>query len=148
MPLEMKITYLDGVRFQVAARGHEIASDQPAENGGTDSGMTPPELLLASLGSCAAYYAVEYLRARNIPSAGLAVSVTAEKAQKPARLSSFRIGLTVPGLDDQRHREGILRAAKNCLIHNTLANAATIEIELETKNAEVAQCQPEAAGKL
>ena len=26
-----------------------------AENGGDDSGMTPPELLLASLGSCAAF---------------------------------------------------------------------------------------------
>ena len=65
MGLETKITYLDGVRFQVATRGHQIASDQPLENGGTDaddaSGITA-----ASLGSCAAYYAVEYLRARNM----------------------------------------------------------------------------------
>ncbi|HXR75129.1 MAG TPA: OsmC family protein [Bryobacteraceae bacterium] len=147
MGLETKITYLDGVRFQVAARGHEITSDQPLENGGTDRGMTPPELLLASLGSCAAYYAAEYLRARSLPTTGLVVTVIAQKAQKPARLMDFRIGLSIPGLDDPRHREGILRAAKNCLIHNTLLHAPRIDIELENKNAEVEQRQPELVEK-
>jgi len=147
MGLETKITYVDGVRFQVVARKHEIASDQPVENGGTDGGMTPPELLLASLGSCAAYYAAEYLRARGIPITGLTVIVTAQKAQKPARLTDFKIGLSVPGVDDQRHRDGILRAAKSCLIHNTLTHAPMIEIELEGKDAEADQRQPELAGK-
>jgi putative redox protein len=97
MGLETKIVYVDGVRFQVVARNHEITSDQPFENSGTDVGMTPPELLLASLGSCAGYYAAEYFRTRSIPAAGLTVSVTAQKAQKPARLTDFRISLTVPG---------------------------------------------------
>lgn len=147
MALETKITYIDGVRFRVVARNHELTSDQPLDNIGTDAGMTPPELLLASLGSCAAYYAVEYLRARSIPAAGLTVSVTAQKAQKPARLTDFRISLSVPGVDDQRHRDGILRAAKSCLIHNTLTYAATIQIELENKNAEVDQYQSELVAK-
>jgi putative redox protein len=128
MGLEARVS--DGVRFHVVARNHEIRCDQPLENGGADSGMTPPELLLASLGSCVAYYAAEYLRARNLPATGLTVSVTAAKGQRPARLIAFRIRLNVPGLSDQRHREGILRAAKGCLIHNTLTHPATIEIEL------------------
>jgi uncharacterized OsmC-like protein len=137
MSLEAKITYLDGIRFQVSARNHEITSDQPVENGGADTGMTPPELLLASLGSCVAYYAAEYLRARSMPASGLNVAVSAQKAQKPARLTDFRIELSVPGVEDQRHRDGILRAAKSCLIHNTLLNAPTIEIELDKKNTEI-----------
>lgn len=129
MGLETKVTYVDGVRFQVVTRNHEIASDQPVENNGTDAGMTPPELLLASLGSCAGYYAAEYLRARSIPAAGLTVSVTAHEAQKPARLTDFRISLRVPNLHDQQHQDGILRAAKSCLIHNTLTYALTVQIE-------------------
>jgi putative redox protein len=147
MGLETKIVYVDGVRFQVVARKHEITSDQPLENSGTDAGMTPPELLLSSLGSCAGYYAAEYLRARSIPAAGLTVSVSAQKGQKPARLTDFRISLSVPDLDDQRHRDGILRAAKSCLIHNTLTYAATIDIELGNKNAEVDQYQSELVAK-
>lgn len=148
MGLETKITYLDKVRFHVTARDHEVTSDQPLENGGTDGGMTPPELLLASLGSCAAHYAVEYLRARKMPTDGLTVTVTAAKAQKPARLTNFRIGLSVPGLDDPRHREGILRAAKNCLIHNTLLHAPAIDVDLESNRADVCERHADFAEKL
>lgn len=57
----------------------------------TDAGMTPPEFLLASLGACAAFYAVEYSRTRNLANGGVSVSVTAEKLKGPARVGNFRI---------------------------------------------------------
>ena len=97
--------------------------DQPPENGGADQGMTPPEFLLVSLGTCAGFYAAQYLKTRNLPSAGLEVAVHAEKAQQPARLGQFRIEVVVPGLDPQ-HEAGVLRAVKACLIHNTLLQCA------------------------
>jgi len=114
-------------KFEVAARGHRVICDQPFDNGGSDEGMTPPEFLLASLATCAAYYAAQYLKARGLPVDGLKVRVNAEKAAQPARLASFQIEVTVPGLDD-RHGAGVLRAAKACLIHNTLLGAPHIEI--------------------
>jgi uncharacterized OsmC-like protein len=107
-----------------------VVCDQPADNAGTDEGMTPPEFLLASLGTCAGFYAVQYLNARGLPSSGLQVRVSGEKAKAPARVASFLIEISVPGLQDERHREGVLRAAKSCLIHNTLLNPASIETVL------------------
>ena len=129
--MEITVQYLNGVKFEAAARGHRLISDQPVENSGTDAGMSPPELLLASLGTCAMYYAAEYLRARSLAADGLAVRVTAEKALKPARLTSFRIHVTAPGLDPQ-HVAGMDRAVKHCLIHNTLLNAPQIDTIIET----------------
>ena len=70
--MEVKISHLDGVSFNIQARSHSIVCDQPADNGGEDTGMTPPEFLLASLGSCAAFYAVQYLKTRNLISADVA----------------------------------------------------------------------------
>jgi uncharacterized OsmC-like protein len=125
--MEVTIHHLDTVRFEAQARGHRLISDQPTAVGGSDTGMTPPELLLASLGTCAGYYAVEYLKARSIPSTGLEIKVTAEKATQPARLASFHIDVSMPGLDD-RHEEGLLRAVHKCLIHNTLVQTPAIEI--------------------
>src|ERR1035437_8060827 len=58
--MEVKVSHVDHVKFSIQSRSHTILCDQPAENGGEDSAMTPPELLLASLGSCAAFYAVQY----------------------------------------------------------------------------------------
>ena len=48
---------------------HRIICDQYVSDGGhgNDEGVTPPELLLASLGACAGHYAAEYLRARSLP---------------------------------------------------------------------------------
>jgi uncharacterized OsmC-like protein len=109
--------------------------------------MTPPELLLASLGTCAAYYAAEYLRVRGLSSAGLTATATAEKAQRPARLTDFRVVLSVPGLEDQRHRESVVRAAENCLIHNTLLHSPNIGIELEDRIRDANRQEPTVAGK-
>ena len=92
--MEVTANYLGGKRFAVEARGHRVLCDQPFDSGGEDQGMTPPEFLLAALASCAAYYAAEYLKVRNLPAAGLNVRVTAEKAQQPARLASFAIHVT------------------------------------------------------
>jgi len=133
--MEAIVNYSGGVEFEVQARGHRVVCDQPAENGGGDAGMTPPEFLLASLGSCAAFYAAQYLRARSLPAEGLQVRVSADKAAGPARLAAFRIELRVPGLADEKHRAGVLRAAKSCLIHNTLLHPPTIETTL---NADLA----------
>ena len=60
--MEVIIHHLGNVRFEATARGHRVLCDQPFENHGSDAGMTPPELLLSSLGTCAGYYAAEYLR--------------------------------------------------------------------------------------
>ena len=128
--MEAIISYLDSVKFEVNSRGHKVICDQPVNNGGNDEGMTPPEFLLASLGTCAGYYAAQYLKTRSLPLAGLAVKVLAEKAKQPARLGSFRIEVTTP-VEEERHREGLMRAVKNCLVHNTLLHAPTIHIGIE-----------------
>jgi uncharacterized OsmC-like protein len=125
--MEAVAQYLTDSKFEVAARGHRVICDQPVDNGGSDAGMSPPEFLLASLATCAAYYAAQYLKARKLPAQELKVRVSAEKATQPARLASFHIEVTVSALDDH-HQAGILRAVKSCLIHNTLLGGPSIEI--------------------
>ena len=130
--MELQVTYKEGVRFVAEARGHQLTIDQPLSGGGQDLGMTPPELLLASLGSCAAYYAVEYLKARSFSTKGVEVKVHAEKAAGPARLGSFLIEVIIPGLQDPKHVEGVNISVKKCLIHNTLLHAPSIEIKIHS----------------
>lgn len=128
--MEVRVTQTEGVRFSVKARAHEVASDQPAENGGKDAGMTPPELLLGALGSCAAYYAVEYLRTRKLAETGVKVRVTAEKLTQPARLGNFVITLSCPVLLSEARSEGLLRAVHLCPINNSLQSPAKIRLEM------------------
>ena len=132
--LQVDVRHLGGVRFEADARGHRVICDQPIANGGQDTGMTPPEFLLASLATCAGYYAAEYLKLRSLSTRGLVVRVDADKAANPARVASFNIEVTVPALPEV-HREGVLRAVKKCLIHNTLLNAPQIGVGVNTPHA-------------
>ena len=128
--MEVKVSHLGQVRFNIQSRSHSIICDQPTENGGEDTAMTPPELMLASLGSCAAFYAVQYLKTRNLADSGVEVSVTAEKLKGPARLGNFKIHVDYPVALNQEQTEGLMRSVKHCLIHNTLLAAPEIDIEL------------------
>jgi putative redox protein len=133
--MEVKVTHLDQVRFAIHSRSHSIVCDQPAENGGADCGMTPPEFLLASLGSCAAFYAVQYLRTRNLDDRGVEVSVTAEKLKQPARIGNFRIKVSCPVPLSEDQEQGLMRSVHHCLVHNTLLNPPEIKIELTVGEA-------------
>lgn len=134
--MEIKVSHINGVRFAIQARSHVVLSDQPIENGGEDTGMTPPEFLLASLGSCAAYYAAEYLRKHNLSQSGVEVSVTAEKLLKPARLGNFRIHVLSPVQLTAQDGDGMIRTVERCLVHNTLLSPSQIEIDLASVSAQ------------
>jgi len=139
--MEVKITHLDQVKFSIQSRSHTILCDQPAESGGEDSGMTPPELLLASLGSCAAFYAVQYLKTRNLAETGVEVTVTAEKLKQPARLGNFYVHVVSPVSLTEEQTEGLMRSVHHCLVHNTLLAPPEIKIELATAES-VSRAKP------
>ena len=128
--LEVLVDHLGEVQFEAKARGHKVFCDQPVENGGFDEGMTPPESLLTSLGTCAGYYAVQYLKVGRLPIRGLRVRTTAEQAEAPPRLDNIRIELDYPETLDERHRAGVLAAVHKCLIHNTLLHAPKITVDM------------------
>ena len=129
--MEVTVEHLGAVQFEIKARQHTIACDQPAENGGYDEGMTPPELLLASLGSCAGFYAAQYLRKYKLATEGTRVRVTADKVKDPARMDNFRIEIETPIELTEQHRAGVERAVHHCLIHNTLLQPPQIRIEVK-----------------
>jgi uncharacterized OsmC-like protein len=124
------IKQLSGVRFSIETRAHTVVCDQPLDNGGTDQGMTPPELMLGALGSCAAFYAAQYLKSRGLADAGVEVNVTAEKLKAPARLGNFKIDVTCPVALTPEQDQAMLNSVRHCLIHNTLLTPPEIEINL------------------
>jgi putative redox protein len=139
--MELIVEHLGAVQFEITARGHRVISDQPEELGGDNEGMTPPELLLGSLGSCAAYYAVDYLKRKKLLVNGTRVRVSADKikptlrAGQPltgARVDNFQIEVEVPlHLTEEQHR-GLEDAVHNCLIKNTLLTPPSISLAIRS----------------
>jgi uncharacterized OsmC-like protein len=88
--------------------------------------------MLASLGSCAGFYSVDYLKRQKLAVDGLKVNVTATKAKNPARLDSFKIEVDVPAELSAEQLKGMEDAVHRCLIHNTLMHPPLIALEVKT----------------
>lgn len=61
--------------MEVSARGITILADEPKQNGGSDSGLSPLELLLGSIGSCMAMTLFIYSYMKKIPLDSIAVDI-------------------------------------------------------------------------
>jgi len=81
--MSLSVKYLKEKKFEVICRSHRIIVDQPLSEDGTDQGMTPVELLNASLASCAAFYAVTFLKRRIPTFSGLEVRSTWQYSEDP-----------------------------------------------------------------
>ncbi|MDQ1278985.1 MAG: putative redox protein [Thermoproteota archaeon] len=86
--MSVSVKYLDGKKFEVACRGHSIIVDQPESEDGTDKGMTPVELLNASVSACAAFYALLYLKRRIKDLNDLEVKASWEYSENPHRIGT------------------------------------------------------------
>jgi uncharacterized OsmC-like protein len=128
--MEVKVIHVGKTRFKIQARQHVIESDQPVENGGDDAAMTPPEIFLASLGSCAAFYAAQFLSSRKLADHGLQVSVAAEKLRDPARLGNFVVKVQSPVSLTADQTLAMERSVHRCLIHQTMLQPGQIAIEI------------------
>lgn len=124
----LTVRHLGGDRFDIDCRGHSVTVDQPVEDGGEDTAVTPTELLVASLASCVAFYARRYLRRHELPTEGLAVSAEYEFGLRPARVTDIRVRIQVPEGVPAERREALLAVASHCTVHNTLSQPPAVSV--------------------
>lgn len=117
---------------QVRAGRHTWAADEPTDvPGGTDTGPTPYDLLLAGLGACTSMTLRMYASRKKIPLGKVTVTLAQQQVHADdlsscvdggdgcARQFTLQIHLEGDLTDDQRDR--LLAIADKCPVHRTLA---------------------------
>jgi putative redox protein len=141
--MEMTIDYTAGMQFVAHARSHEVIIDLPPASRGEDTGPTPPELFIVSLGSCIGVYVVSYLKAQEQPCEGIKVRMSWEDEKAPTRIGKIRADIELPEGIAPEHARMALRAAEQCKIHNTLHHTPEICIAVADRADE---CLPKSRG--
>lgn len=123
------ITELDRSHYKtkVYSGGHFIYSDEPSGVGGTDEGMPPAALLLASLGSCTAITIRMYADRKgfNLDHIKIELAICKEEEITRETTISRKIEFTGDLTADERKR--LLVIADKCPIHKMLSNPIKIE---------------------
>ena len=126
-----KIKYSAKRKFKIEIRDHKVITDLPERAGGDDSAPTPSELFIASIGSCAALFAVRYLETAKLNPEGLSVNINWDFSEDSSRIASIPISINVPNAVLGARKKAVVAAAEKCVIHNTLKNYPEVKIDVE-----------------
>jgi uncharacterized OsmC-like protein len=129
--MSLSVKYVEGKKFEIMCRSHRIIVDQPESEGGKDQGMTPIELLNASLASCAAFYAVTFLERRIPDLTGLEVRSSWQYSEDPHRVGTIHLTIVSPHVLLESRRKGLLRTVEHCTVENTLKHTPKIHIDIK-----------------
>jgi putative redox protein len=89
---------------ELQAGWHALDADEPAENGGADTGPAPFGLLLSGLGACTAITLRMYADRKRWPLEGVDVQLAYTVKDRATRWIDRQITLRGPLEDDQRAR--------------------------------------------
>ncbi len=126
--MEMKITFPGGVAVDAHFKGFTVHTDQTVENGGQDSGPQPFDLFLASIGTCAAFYALRFCQQRALDTSGLGVTLVTTKEPGASRLSNIRVEIQLPAGFPEKYHDAIVRAADQCAVKRHILEPPALEV--------------------
>lgn len=122
------IVEIDRSRYQtkIFSNGHFIYADEPETLGGTDEGMSPGALLLASLGSCTAITVRMYADRKEMPLEAIKVELAILEKEGNEQETSITRHIELIGNLDAAQRKRLMLIAEKCPIHKILKNPINI----------------------
>ncbi|MBS1678180.1 MAG: OsmC family protein [Actinobacteria bacterium] len=105
----------------------EIVVDEPAADGGTDTGPRPTQLLASSLAGCTAITIEAYADRKgwDLPTLEVSVDMKSDPDRKPTH---FAVEVALPaGLDDDQRRR-LMVIAEKCPVHRLLEQGSEITV--------------------
>ena len=126
MPLATARAYISNTRYQtiITSGKHALIADEPEEKEGSDMGMNPFELLLASLSSCTAITLQMYINRK----LWIVEDISIEMQMFPSESGTFiksSIQFTGNLTDEQKKR--LKHIADVCPVHKILTGSISIE---------------------
>jgi len=131
--MAITVSYEEGLRFRAWNGDHQVVIDLPEGVGGSNRGMSPPQLFIASLGSCIGVYVVDYCKRAGISCQGMKIHLDWKIKDDPKRIGDIGVKIELPSCElPPARKKAILSVAEHCLVHNTIHHLPEVDIQLET----------------
>ena len=129
--MDLTVTFPGGKKVDAEIGVHRIRSDQPKDEGGENSAPSPFDYCLAALGTCAGFYVLAYLQARDLPTDNVSLIQSHEWDEKTHRLTRVSMKIIVPPEIPEKHHKLLVRSAGKCSVKKLIENGPEFVITAE-----------------
>ena len=126
--MDMQISFPGGKRVNADYKGFTVETDQPVNEGGTNSASEPFSLFLASLGTCAGVYVLYFCEERKIDTTGLKMNLAFEQDQKTHLITKVGMQISLPPGFPPKYKKAVIKAAGLCTVKRNIAEPPEFEI--------------------
>ena len=128
-----------GFAQEITAGSHHLRADEPLSSGGTETGPTPYDLLLAALGSCTSMTIALYARRKQWPLNSVTIRLRHSRVHAEdcaacethdAKLTVIDREIELDGPLDESERARLLAIANRCPVHLTLGSRIDVNTRL------------------
>ncbi len=134
---QITATLTSGMAVRLSNGRHDWLADEPPEAGGTDTGPTPYELLLASLAACTCITISWYCQGKNLPLKSVSTTYDFSRVHiddckdcdEPSKglIEKITSNVHIEGDFDDAQRKRLAQIAARCPVHKTLARGVAFE---------------------
>lgn len=130
-----KVTYLGDLRTSSihVQSGSEIISDAPVDNNGKGEAFSPTDIVANALASCMMTIMGIKARDLNVDLKNSTAQVTKIMNAEPRRIGAIEVVFEMEGVEDQKSRTILERAAETCPVHFSLNEAIEKRITFNWK---------------
>lgn len=125
----MEITFDGGKIITAHTNGHAIKTDQPLDNGGSNTGPAPFELFLASIGTCAGIYVKSFCDNRQIPTDGIKIIQKTDFNSETGLPVNITLDIKLPEDFPEKYIASLIHVAELCKVKKSIANPPLFEIK-------------------
>ena len=118
------------MRVEAQEGSFRIPTDQPTKSGGQGTAPSPFDLFLASIATCAGFYALRFCQERSIGTDGLALSMTPDWDSTLKRVARIRVQIELPASFPDKYRDALRRAVDQCTVKRHLAEPPEIDVSI------------------
>jgi putative redox protein len=129
-----------GYQTEIVASGHRLLADEPIAVGGSDTGPTPYDYLLAALGACTSMTLRMYADRKGLALESIVVRLKHQKIHaedcrscetKSGKIDTIEREIELEGHLDQEQRQRLLEIADRCPVHRTLRSEIIVNSKLK-----------------
>ena len=124
----MKIVFPGGKKVNAIYKDFTIRTDQSVDAGGEGSAPEPFDLFLASIGTCAGIYVLNFCQARGIATEGAGLDLTPERDPETGLINKITLEIVLPEGFPEKFEEAIKRAVELCTVKKHLHKPPVFEI--------------------